>query len=62
MSDYVKEGFLRDMTRPVAVGDRVNVHVVKSVQAIEPDYEAMRRVIAGDNKDGEQAIGDERAA
>ena len=40
-------GFLQNMTTPIAVGDRVDVHVIPSTKEPEPDYEAMRRVVAG---------------
>lgn len=51
------EGFanvtrLRDITRPTAVGDKVNVHVIVAKPEPTPDFEAMRLLVAGHaNKD-----------
>jgi hypothetical protein len=54
------EGYLHDLTRPIAVGARVNVHVIQASQEPEPDFEAMRRLVAG-TQQREPATGDERA-
>lgn len=61
MPEHMKEAFLRDMARPVAVGERVNVHVVQAVRQREPDYEAMRRVIAGNGTAGNHPPDDQAA-
>jgi hypothetical protein len=44
---------LFDALRPKTEGEPVNVHVVSLAKESAPDFEAMRKVIAGENDDGE---------
>ena len=55
-------GFLQHMTTPVAAGERVDVHVIPSFKEPEPDYEAMRRAIGGNNQEEKLPAGDDHAA
>ncbi len=43
-------GAALEATRPKTSGPSVNVHVVRSPRHVEPDFERMRREIAGDVK------------
>lgn len=60
MHEHEIVGYLQDMTRPVAVGERVNMHVIPKVSAPEPDYEAMRRVVLGTDSKETAPTRDER--
>lgn len=62
MPEQMKEALLRDLTRPVAVGERINMHVIQQARQKEPDYEAMRRVIAGSQAAGTHPAQDDQAA
>jgi hypothetical protein len=53
-SGIIGLGFLQNMTTPVAVGERIDVHVIPSVKEPEPDYEAMRRAIVGARQEEEK--------
>jgi hypothetical protein len=48
---------IEQLFRPKAVGEPVNMHVVQQAIEPEPDFEAMRRLIQGD--DDEETARDE---
>jgi hypothetical protein len=49
---------LERLFRPIPVGEPVNMHVVESVKEPEPDFEAMRRLVEGDEEP--ETVRDER--
>jgi hypothetical protein len=68
MTDYFDENailgnadaLLRDMMRPTSVGTKINVHIIPANIEPAPDFEAMRRLVAGSNKlDGTPTKDDE---
>ena len=50
---------IREMTRVTAVGDKVNVHVIQAVSEPKPDFEAMRRLVAGPENEGKATKADD---
>jgi len=53
---------LFDALRPKTEGEPVNVHVVSLAKEPTPDFEAMRKVIAGENDGGESKRSDAERA
>lgn len=50
---------LREMTRTTAVGEKINVHVITAAPEPKPDFEAMRRLVAGPVKKEKVATQDD---
>jgi hypothetical protein len=50
---------VEQLFRPKPIEEPVNVHVVEQAREREPDFEAMRRLIQGEDEDHSESARDE---